>query len=160
LDLRSPAQQYNGVAYIIEYILQNSRGEQVRAFKRLLVSTSSKISKNTNPDISNLLFNGIVETNLPISTEVAASLTYNGTPVETFQKMNSDTQLSNEVEELVTTWFITDGKLSYQRTIGVDSNKYEGPAVSPTGRPAYLIGVTRDGRGGSDYFIKCFGTCN
>jgi hypothetical protein len=164
LAQRSSAQKYNGVSYIFEYILQNSNGEQVKSIKRLLVSDVSKTSKNTNPDISDLLVNGgtiggTIES-LPLATEVETSLTYNGSPVESFQKMESNGQLRDEVEELVTTWFVTDGKMSYQRTIGLDNNKYEGPQVSPVGRPAYLIGITRDGRGGASTIIKCFGSCN
>jgi hypothetical protein len=160
LALRNPAQQYNGVGYIFEYILQNSRGGLVRSFKRLLVSDSAKTTKNSNPDISDMLFNGAVVVGLPLSVEVATSLNYNGTPTESFQKMNSDYQITSEVEELVTTWFITDGKMNYQRTIGLNTNNYEGPPNYPVGRPAYIIGITRDGRGGADYTIKCFGTCN
>lgn len=164
LAQRSSAQKYNGVSYIFEYILQNSRGEQVKSIKRLLVSDVSKTNKNTNPDISDLLVNGGTIGNtiesLPLATEVETSLTYSGSPVESFQKMESNGQLRDEVEELVTTWFVTDGKMNYQRTVGFDTNKYEGPVVSPVGRPAYLIGITRDGRGGASTFIKCFGNCN
>jgi hypothetical protein len=163
LNLRSPAQKYNGISYIFEYVLQNSRGEQVKSIKRILVSDSAKTNKNTNPDIIELLFNGTVVVgggDLPLSVEVATSLTFNGSPVEAYQKMNNELQLTDQVEDLVTTWFITDGKVNYQRTTGFDSNSYEGPSAMPSGRPSYMIGVVRDGRGGSDYIIKCFGTCN
>jgi hypothetical protein len=162
LGLRVPVQQYNGVSYIFEYLLQNSRGESVRSFKRILVSATSKAIKNANPSVGDMLFNGVsVGTgSLPIATEVSASLAYTGVPAETFQKMNSAGELSGAIEELITTWFVTDGKLNSQRTLDFGSNIFKGPDVAPIGRPAFLIGIVRDGRGGIGQITKCFGICN
>lgn len=160
LGSRSAVQQYNGIAYIFEYVLQNSRGEEIRAIKRIAVSDTSKTSKNANPVISDFLFNGApVTTTMPLATTVAASLSFTGTPTESYARMNSSGELTTEAEEVITTWFITDGKMKFQRTIGLEANEYSTPAQNPSGRDSYLIGVSRDGRGGTGYIVKCFGTC-
>ena len=160
LGLRSIAQQYNGIAYIFEYVLQNSRGEEVRAIKRIAVSYPNKVTKNTNPTISDFLLNGISATSsLPLSTTLSTSLSFSGSPTENYSRMNSEGQLSTESEDLITTWFITDGKMKFQRTFGLEPNEYETPSQSPSSKPVYLIEVSRDGRGGTGYIIKCFGTC-
>lgn len=160
LGSRSPAQQYNGVAYIFEYVLQNSRGEELRAIKRIAVSDASKTTKNTNPIINDFLFNGVsVTSTMPLGTTISASLSFTGAPTESYTRMNSSGELISESEELITTWFITDGKMKFQRTIGLDANEYQTPAQTPAGRDTYLIGVSRDGRGGAGYIVKCFGNC-
>lgn len=160
LGSRSPVQQYNGVAYIFEYVLQNSSGEELRAIKRIAVSDTSKTTKNANPLINDFLFNGAsVSSTMPLGTTVSASLSFTGTPTESYTRMNSSAELISEAEELITTWFITDGKMKSQRTLGLDANEYETPAQTPAGRDSYLIGISRDGRGGAGYIVKCFGNC-
>lgn len=160
LGSRSAIQQFNGVAYIFEYVLQNSSGEEIRAIKRIAVSDTSKTNKNTNPTSADLLFNGAaVTTTMPLGITVSASVSFTGSPTESYTRMNSSGGLTSEAEEVITTWFITDGKMKFQRTLGLDANEYSTPAQNPTGRDSYLIGVSRDGRGGSGYIVKCFGSC-
>lgn len=159
LALRSPAQQYNGVAYIFEYILKNSRGEQVSAIKRIAVSDTAKTSKNINPIINDFLLNGAIPASLPLSQTSEVSISFTGSPTESYQKMLASGELVSMQEEAMTTWFVTDGKMKYQRTIGAETNEYEGPSERPSSRPAFLIAITRDGRGGVHHKIKCFGTC-
>lgn len=160
LDLRSPAQQHNGVAYIFEYVLKNSRGEEVRAIKRITVSHPSKTSKNANPIINDLLMDGVSAPNtLPLDSTRSTHLSFTGSPKEIYTRMNNSGELISETEELITTWFITDGKMKSQRTLDLEPNEYQVPSQAPIGRPSYLIGITRDGRGGTGFFIKCFGVC-
>lgn len=159
LGLRSAAQKFNGVAYIVEYILKNSRGEQVSAIKRIAVSESTKSAKNNNPVITDLLLNGANPSSLPLSQTTEATINFMGTAAETYQKLLTSGELVTMGEEALTTWFVTDGKMKFQRTIGTESNEYEGPSDAPSARPAFLIAITRDGRGGVHHKIKCYGTC-
>jgi hypothetical protein len=159
LSQRSPAQKYNGVAYIIEYILKNSRGEQVNAIKRIAVTDTTKTNKNSNPVINEIYFNGTTASSLPTGQTVTASISFTGSPTESYQKMQASGEFMSLNEEAVTTWFVTDGKMSFQRTIGLDTNEFQVEGPSPSGRPAFLIAVTRDGRGGVHHIIKCFGAC-
>jgi hypothetical protein len=155
-SLRSPHVLYNGVSYLFEYILQNSSGVSVKSFKRILVSDPTKTTKNSNPVIADILLNSVSATTLPLGTKNAIQLSYTTSQSESYTKMNSKFVLTNEQEELVTTWFISDGKMKYQRSLGTDSNEYEGPASAPLTRPAFIIAVVRDGRGGVGYLLKSF----
>lgn len=161
LGQRTPQQKYNGVSYIVEYVLQNSRGESVHSIKRILVSDSSKTVKNKNPLLSNLTFDGLsASSNLPLNTTTKIKINYSGTPRESFQRMTRDGELLTETEELTTTWFNTDGKMKSLRTLNENQNEFTGPSTLPATRPSFIIGITRDGRGGSHYLIKCFGVCS
>lgn len=153
-------QRYNGVSYIIQYDLSNTRGDKVRAIKRILVTDTSKTPKNNNPIINNVLFNdSAVTTTMPLAQSVTTTLSIDSNSKETYQRMTSSGEFQSLTEELVTTWFITDGTMKYMRTIDSTPNTFDTPGIDPTTHPYFIIAITRDGRGGVGYRIQCFGSC-
>lgn len=154
---RSAQQKHNGVAYLIDYRISNSRGEVVKAVKRILVSSRSV--KNSNPTLIDIVSNGLSISSLPVGTTANLVPEIAGSPAEAFDLMLEDGTLRSEQEELLTTWFITDGELAAPRTLGVKSVEYNGPSAAPTGRDAFIYAIMRDGRGGATVVRKCFGAC-
>lgn len=143
---RSAADQYNGVAYLVTVQLRASDGTQVSAFRRIVVSNKS--TKNSSPTLTQILSNGVSLTAVPTG---AVSLTTNATGTETFLVQQSNGTLSSSTEALQITWFVSDGKLSYTRTIGSAANTFTPPSPVPTGRNVLVYAVVRDGRGGVAY---------
>ncbi|MFN7263025.1 MAG: hypothetical protein ACK5RO_04570 [Pseudobdellovibrionaceae bacterium] len=143
---KSAQDQYNGVSYLVTYELQDSSGRQVKSFRRIIVSTKSP--KNQNPSSVTVLANGSAFISYPLSTSVDLSISISGVGAENFSEQLSDGSFRSRTEEITTTWFISDGEMKFFRTLGGDVNQFTGPASLPTGRKAYVIAVTRDGRGG------------
>lgn len=154
---RSAQQKHNGVAYLIDYRLSNSRGGTVKAIRRILVS--SRALKNSNPTLIDIVSNGLSLSSLPVGSTTNLSPDTTGSAAETFDVMLENGTLRSEQEELLTTWFITDGEVAAPRTLGTKSVEYDGPSTAPTGRDAYIFAVMRDGRGGATVIRKCFGVC-
>jgi hypothetical protein len=154
---RTSQDQFNGITYLFTYRVINSAGQSVSSFKRIIVST--RTPKNQNPILNDVLRDGAVFTSsLPLS-EVNLSPSFGATTTETYSVINSRGETRTESESLTTTWFATDGKFKFYRTLSSDTNLYTGPESSPTSRDAFLLAVTRDGRGGISFARKCFGTC-
>lgn len=142
---RSSQDQFNGIAYLMIYTVSDSSGQQVRGFRRIIVS--SKPTKNTNPVISNFLVNGSATATYPTSvSNLSLSLTPAST--ESYQEQLTDGSQVTRTETLQTTWFITSGEVKFFRTLGSDSTEYTPASPVPSG--ASIIAVTRDGRGGID----------
>lgn len=160
---RSNQDKYNGVSYLLTYKLISSDGRSVKSFKRIVVST--KTTKNKNPVVNDILSNGAAITSLPL-TLVSLSLQFGSggggsgsgvnASLESYSQLQSDGSYKTSNEELLTTWFISDGSLKYYRTVNADANEYTGPATAPAGRKGFIISVTRDGRGGSAVVKKEF----
>lgn len=156
LPLVGPAYvQYNGIAYLFIYTLTDSTGVSVTAFKRIVVS--NKPTKNTNPAI-----NAVTSSGVPLNPangfttailKLGISFAQAG---ETYNVMQPDGSLLGQTEELVNTWFYSEGSTKYQRTVGTDSNEMNMPDSHPNGRAFILVVVTHDGRGGDDYKIFTF----
>ncbi len=146
--------QFNGVNYLVEYILTNSMGQQIKSFKRIVVST--KTPKNSNPVITDIFSNGVSMTTLPISIKTNLTTDLSSGSVENYQSQDSNnvTQTASEVVSI--TWFITDGETKFFRSEIGQSNEYTGPATAPTGRSAYVFAVARDNRGGATVLQKKF----
>ncbi|MFZ4405386.1 MAG: hypothetical protein ACOYOK_14905, partial [Pseudobdellovibrionaceae bacterium] len=66
---RATVDSYNGVNYIVLYSVTNSTGTTVKSFKRIVVSLSSKTSKNSNPSLSQILSSGVAVSTLAAGTE-------------------------------------------------------------------------------------------
>ena len=154
LTLQSAQSSYNGVVYLVTYEL-TAGGETVRAFKRIVVSESGKAAKNNNPVVTNLLSSGAVVGALP-GGEVDLSISYPGSSVEAYSIKTDDLTLQSAQEQLLTTWFITDGELEFYRTLNADKTAYTPPGAPPSGRSALLVGVTRDGRGGVSVAVHSY----
>lgn len=145
----SAALQNNGVAYLIT-VTATRGSDVVRSFRRVLLSTKTP---NTNPVLSDLLANGASLTALPTGE---ASLTFAaGSAPEsyTFVGGNGSETLTETFE---TTWFVADGNIDNPRTQTGESTVWESPGSAPSGRQAVVVGVLRDGRGGTSVLIRKF----
>lgn len=141
---RSSQALYNGVGYLVTYTVTATGEKSLQSFTRIVVST--KTPKNAHPTSLSLLSNGQTLTTLPTTT-FNLSLTYPTTATETFSVANSDGSTTAKTEILQTTWFITEGSLKRDRTLGTDVVSYSPPTTYTAGR-VRILAVTRDGRGG------------
>lgn len=155
---KSAIEKYNGVAFLVEYLLENNLGESVKSIKRILVSdAATKTQKNQNPVITQILANGsnlnslVYGSKLNLTTNLDLAIS-----VESYLLQLDSGQMQSQNEKLTTTWFVTDGKMKNFRTTGVDSNEWTTPSEVPSGRSVYLIAITRDDRGGLVSVIKKF----
>jgi hypothetical protein len=157
---QSTQNSYNGVSYLFLYTI-NGGAETVTAYKHILVVDPSKTSLNSNPDSAgpiDILFNGAASatvTSLP-SGDQSLSLQYVAGAQESYQVMNSDGSFQSLVEQLTTTWFITDGTEDQYRTINQGATTWSPPGGEPATRKVVLVGVVRDGRGGVSFVKKEF----
>lgn len=151
--------QYNGVNYLLEFTISAANGDSVRAIKRLIFST--RTPSNQNPLLSGILSNGAplatsanldapVVNSLPTSrVTLAPQITSQGSAESDYSVQRSDGSFTTASEQLLITWFISDGSLDQARTsFDFPSLDWTPPASSPVGRNAALITVLRDGRGG------------
>lgn len=148
LSGRSSQDQYNGVNYLVIYRL-TAGADTVTAFKRLVVTQSGK-TKNQNPSLTSILANGSALGALPTGV-VALSASYTAGSIESYTSMRSDGSTVAATEELVTTYFITDGTLKFYRTVNADTTTYTPPGAAPGDHSAIVVAITRDNRGGLSY---------
>ena len=151
---KSAQDQFNGVNYLVEYILTNTAGKQIKSFKRIVVSTKSP--KNSNPAITDFFSDGVTMTTLPISTKSNLTSDLTSASIENYQSQDSNNLITINNESVSVTWFITDGETKYFRSEISQSNEYTGPTTAPTGRSAYIFAVARDNRGGATVILKKF----
>jgi hypothetical protein len=145
LATRLPTDQFNGVAVLFTYKLRASDGATTKSFKRVIVS--NKPAKNNNPPAPAIQVAGAPLSAYPAGpVQVSASVAPSAN--EAFQEMKRDGSLTGRTEELLTSWFISDGTLELFRTINGQATKFEPPATKPTGRTPIIVAVTRDSRGG------------
>jgi hypothetical protein len=144
------ALQNNGVAYLIT-VTATSGTASVRAYKRVLISNKTP---NTNPAISDLLANGASLTTLPTG-DATMSFTAGSTP-ETYVYLTTDGVSQTLTETFETTWFISDGEIENPRTKAGQTTTWTTPGAAPSGRQTVVVGVLRDGRGGTGVLIKKF----
>lgn len=153
LASRSLADQYNGVAYLVFYSISIPDGPSVDSFLRVIVSSASKTPKNLNPVMTSVDLNdgpvtGVIS--MPLSpADFRATAPASST--ETYQVMQKDGSFTAQSEELITTWFISDGEFDFSRTIGSTENLWSPPDSKPATRGLVMVAVTRDGRGGAAF---------
>lgn len=153
---RSSEDKYNGVAFLVEYILTNNRQETLRTIKRIVVSESAKTAKNTNPSVTQVFSNGVAMTTLPLNTKINLSTDLAASAAESYLVKNRDGTQTSLSENVSVTWFITDGKTKFFRSEIAKTNEYTTPTENPTGRASYLIAVAKDDRGGLSFVKKKF----
>ncbi len=151
---RSAQEQFNGVNYLVEYILSNPNGEVLKSFRRIVVSTKSP--KNTNPVITDIFSDGVTMTTLPYGTKSNLTSDLSTTSAETYQVQDFNGVQTLASEILSVTWMITDGETKYFRSDVGASNVYTGPEAAPVGRSSYIFAVARDNRGGVSIVRKKF----
>lgn len=149
LDAYSSALQFNGVAYLITVKATASTGV-VKSFRRVLIS---KQTPNTNPTLSDILANGSTLSSLP-TTDV--ELSFSNTPTTgSYQLMSSTGEVQAVAKVYQTTWFVTDGEVLNPRSLATETTTWSTP-TAPTGRKTVVVGVLRDGRGGTSVLVKAF----
>jgi hypothetical protein len=140
---RGAVDQYNGVNYLVSYVLTSSSGASIASYKRIPVST--KTSKNHNPSVSAITAQGATLTSLPSgAVELAATTSI----AESYSAQKSDGSLTSLNEDLEFTWFVTDGALKYFRTVQGQTTTFTPPSSAPTDHSAMVVVIVRDGRGG------------
>lgn len=148
LSGRSTVSSYNGVNYLVVYSISNAIGQTVKSFRRIVVSSSSKTSKNTNPTLSGVLANGVALGALSPASEVSLTASLSAGSAETYYYQTADGTLISTEESPLTTWFISDGEIKYFRTTSADVNVFKAPDSYPSTRKSFVLAVTHDGRGG------------
>lgn len=152
---RSAQEQFNGVNYLIEYKLKNSAGNEIRSFRRIVVST--KTPKNTNPVVTDIFSNGVsLIAPLPFGSIVQLSSDLSAGSAENYQLQDFNGVTSSQTELISTTWMITDGETKYFRSDVGQSNEYTLPATAPAGRSVHIFAIARDNRGGVTVVRKQF----
>jgi hypothetical protein len=150
LASRTPADQFNGVAYLVFYTLTAADGSTVNSYVRVIVSAASKVTKNTNPVITSINVNGTAAAS-PLAMPTSASnfsVTSPATSSQTYQTMTQTGSLVTRTEQLFNTWFITDGTFDFQRTYDVGLNSWAPPGAKPAARGLVILVVTHDGNNG------------
>jgi len=152
---RSNADKYNGVVYLVQYNIWVTNGPAINSFLRVFVSDAAKTQKNQNPSITSLDLNdnpiSSATTSIPMPAASNFRVISPQTSSETYTAMQPDGSLLTRTEEMLNTWFVTDGEFDYSRTTGSVENKWSPPGAKPAGRNAVIVVVTRDGRGGSAF---------
>ena len=150
---RNVADQYNGVIYLVQYNISVPNGPAINSFLRVFVSTTTKTQKNQNPSIASVdLSDSPIPDTIPMP---ASALNFRvvspASSSETYQVMQTDGSFLTRTEEMLNTWFVSDGEFDYSRTIGSAENLWTPPESKPSNRGMVIIVVTRDGRGGSAF---------
>ena len=150
---RSPADQYDGVIYLVQYNVWIPNGPAINSFLRVFVSTTAKTQKNQNPSIASVDLNGSpVPNTIPMPTSASNFRVVSpASSSETYQVMQFDGSFLTRTEEMLNTWFVSDGTFDYNRTTGTTENLWSPPGSKPAGRGVVLLVVTRDGRGGAAF---------
>jgi hypothetical protein len=124
-----------GRPYLIEYVLNSSSGKKESGIRRIRVTDSLyRPTKTSNPALNGILVDGIGLATYPTQD---ASLSLN--------IPESAVAIS---DDLVTTWFVTDGSLPNARTEGRNSVKWTPTARDSSSRRAAVVSVSRSSEGG------------
>lgn len=152
---RTAQEQFNGVNYLVEYVLKNSAGTEIKSFRRIVVST--KTPKNLNPTVTDIFSNGVSLVGpIPFGSIVQLSSDLSAGSAESYQLQDFNGVTSTQTELISTTWMITDGETKYFRSDVGQSNEYTLPAAAPAGRSVHIFAVARDNRGGVTVVRKQF----
>ncbi|MCK9419748.1 MAG: hypothetical protein M0R70_10250 [Nitrospirae bacterium] len=148
---RSIVDQYNGVIYLVQYNISVPNGPAINSFLRVFVSTTAKPQKNQNPSIASVDLNGSpVPDTIPMPTSDANFRVVSAeSSSEAYQDMQRDGSFVTRTEEMLNTWFVSDGEFDYSRTIGSTENLWAPPGSKPADRGVVIMVITRDGRGGA-----------
>jgi hypothetical protein len=149
---RSPADLYNGVIYLVQYNISVPNGPAINSFLRVFVSdATTKTQKNQNPSITSVDLN---DSPIPDTITMPTSgsnfrVISPASSSETYQIMQNDGSSLTRTEEMLNTWFVSDGEFDFSRTTGSTENLWTPPGSKPSNRGMVILVVTRDGRGGS-----------
>lgn len=139
--LRSARDQFNGVYYLISLRIV-AGSEEIKAYKRIRVSTKSGADLNTNPTLTGLTFDGSLPAFPSNKMNVKGTI---GNGAETFQYLDSDGNNQAQLEELTISFFTTSGNMDPSIVEANDSSKI---IIKDNPSQLTVIGVIRDQRGG------------
>lgn len=138
---RSSRDQFNGVDYLVTFRFSTPSGEETKAFKRL--RATSRASKNTNPTIGNILFNGSTLSAYPNEGDFTLSTSSNE---ESYQFLSNDGAVTNLTEQINVAWYVSSGEINFPITNKNGSTHFK-PA-EPKASELVIAAIIRDGRGG------------
>jgi len=72
---------------------------------------------------------------------------------QTFEEAQTDDSRISKVEELTTTWFVSDGDSNLFRTRDLEATGWYPPSAKPSRGGMVFVIVARDGRGGENYRV-------
>lgn len=144
----SVARRFNGAPYRIEYNVRTEDGKAIyRANKAIVVST--KTPKNSNPQITALLANGIAPTRyLEGGAQLNAEIPESSAELFQYQDPATNTQVE-ATDQLSTSWYISEGELSATATLGRIRSLSYSPPETRSGKDLVIVAVTVDDRGGA-----------
>lgn len=143
---RTSVEQFNGVDYLVTLTI-SAGGDEIKTFKRLRVT--SKSTKNNNPTLGNILFNGNNFTTYPNEGDFRLSTT---SGEETFQIQSSNGSISSVTEEMNVAWYVSDGEINFPVTTKNGTTKFK--PKEPKSNSLVVVAVLRDNRGGMAVQIK------
>lgn len=173
---KSTAQKYNGFSLLVFYEIYpaSAPSEKVTAFKRIVLSDSSKATKNANPTGLEIRLNGTEITSSLPTTETELEAYLPSTSAESYSFFTEQSLLISQTENIETTWFFTapadiecsrkeecntDGIFFLSRSRPGELNRFTPPtAALPTTRGRVLVAVARDDRGGQMVKRYCVGS--
>ncbi|MDZ4676759.1 MAG: hypothetical protein SGI74_04540 [Oligoflexia bacterium] len=150
LALVSAAQAHNGVNYIVSLTV-TAGSETVTAFKRIVVT--SKATKNNNPSVTALTRNTVTlaDNDLIGTGTVTLEATIPSASYENYTFMDALNNTRNVQEDILITWFQTEGTMEATRTFSGDKNNQWTAPAPKTRSLVQLTVVLHDGRGGTDW---------
>ncbi len=143
LDGRSSDDQFNGVAYLVFYEVVSDT-ETVTAVKRIFAST--RATKNNNPVPTAVLSDGVA---LSVRPGGESTLTVD-VPAASFETYETQSlgQLLPQTEDLLYSWYVSDGELTEERSSQEKDTKWTPESTLPAVGASFVIMVARDRRGG------------
>jgi len=154
LDNRSASEKNNGVAYLVFYSVRAADGTTLlTSYKSIWASTRSV--KNTSPTLSGVKVDGGAPGALP-TAKANLSAVFTGDPKESYVSLDRFGVERTREENVVTSWYISEGTLEDPRSYLEEAVEWTPPAAPLADRRSIVVAVTRDGRGGESFQIVLF----
>lgn len=144
----SEQQKHNGINYV--FIFEFIVGEvTLSAIKSIAITTRNDL--NTNPQIDAILYDdGNGEVPLTAPPEGSGRLSFRALNApEIYQEMNVDNSLQEVSETYFMRWFYTSGSANPEQILEDGDSDFS----EDNSDPIALVGVLRDGRGGTDVLV-------
>lgn len=144
---QSSQTKFNGLDYLITMKFK-AGSETLDTYKRITVS--ERTTKNTNPDIQNVLLDGNSTGNLGNLDKLTIDLT-SGSDEENYDYENLDGIQSEKIEVYTTSWFTFKGTTDLRRTFMDETAIFE---INEGETNPFVIAILRDDRGGVAFKLR------
>lgn len=139
--------KFNGLDYLVT--MHFSAGtETIKTYRRIVIS--EKTSKNMNPSIENVLFNGETTGSLQNLDELTIDIAAGFTP-ETYDYEDLDGIQIEKDEVYTVSWFTFKGTTNLRRTFLDETAIFEKSSGETN---PFIVAVLRDDRGGIDFELR------